>query len=49
MIAGEEEDIAEVTETITDKIVEETPDVIAIIVIEARIESVIGKYLGTRL
>lgn len=41
MIAGEEEDIAEVTETITDKIVEETPDVIAIIVIEARIESVI--------
>ena len=36
------EDIAEVIETITDEIVEETPDVIEIIVIEAGIEVEIG-------
>ena len=39
------EDIAEVIETITDEIVEETPDVIEIIVIEAGIEVEIGMLL----
>ena len=39
------EDIAEVIETITDEIVEETLDVIEIIVIEAGIEVEIGMLL----